>query len=491
MRRAVPWVLVGALAVACARVLVRAATTRVGDPDVWWIAAAGRSILATGHVPRANAWSFVEPDQPWVMHEWLFGPPYAVGLAALGPPFFALVAAGAFLATGAMVVSATLGRTRHAVVGCAAAAVPLVLFAHATARPTWVSLVLPASMAALALRDRLGPAAAVACVLLELVWANAHGSFPVGVLVLFAGALAGRADRGRRLAAAGAGALATLANPYGVRLHALVASYALGARADLGDLGRLVEYAPVWEHAYFFSVSPAGLGALLALVAVALAAVAVRTHRARGLLVVLLAPMAALHARSAPLVAVVAAIALVPVLDDVVDRTPLARWLGGRLPVGRAALGGAVLGAATVAGIAFAAAPRPTRDAWIDPGLGGESFVRLAAELPDGAPTVTPFGSAGLLVWLAEPRGVRVLYDSRNDCYSPAMRRLGLTLHELPPDALVAALEARGARWALVPSPAWAQPFQKVSFDRALSSAPGWTVHARDGDWCLYARRAP
>jgi hypothetical protein len=487
-RRVVPLFLAGALVTSWAMQLVRCVTARVSDADVWWVAAAGRDMLSTGRVPRYNGWSFVEPDHPWVMHEWIFGPPYAWGLEALGPKFFALVAAGAFIVTGAIVAGATLGRARHAAAGYMAALVALVLFAHATARPTWVSMVFLATMASLSFGERLGRRAAIACVLVELAWTNAHGSFPLGVLLLVAGAGATAADRRTRIAAAVGAALVTVINPYSLRLHALVLDYALGPRAGYGDLRHIVEYAPIWDPRYFATVSPAAVIALGLLLVAAIVTLGRGRHRTRAALVLLLSPLAVLHARSAPIVAVVASIALVPVLDDLLEGMRLAPYAGGPLRVGHAALAGVAVGVLAITGIAFATVASRTEGTWIDPEVGGGSFLRLADQIPDGGNVVAPFRSAGLLLWRASQRGVRVFYDSRNDCYSPEMRHLGLTIRELPPDSVVTQLESHGTSYALVPSPPWAQPSQRTGFDAALSSASGWSVMARDGVWGLYVR---
>jgi hypothetical protein len=488
VKRVAPLFLAGALAMSWAIALVRCITARVSDADVWWVAAAGRDILSTGSVPRTNGWSFVEPDHPWVMHEWLFGPAYAWGLGALGPRFFALVAAGAFIATGTIVAGATLGRARHAATGCVMALVALVLFAHATARPTWVAVALPALMASLALGERMGRAAAISCVVVELVWTNAHGSFPLGVVLLAGGAFAASIDRPVRIGAAVGAALVTLVNPYGLRLHALVLDYVLGSLGGYGDLDRILEYAPIWQGRYFVTV-PATAAIALGLLLVASLVTYVRgRHRARAVVVLALAPLAVLHARNAPIVAVVASIALVPVLDDLLESSRLAPYAGGPLRVGHAALTGLAAAVLVIAGIAYGTVASRSEGAWIDPELGGGSFVRLADRIPDGGNTLAPFRSAGLLLWRASRRGVRVFYDSRNDCYSPEMRHLGLTLRELPRDALVAQLEARDTRYALVPSPPWSAPTQRIGYDGALAASQGWSVMARDGDWCLYAR---
>ena len=60
------------------------------DPDVWWVAAAGRERLLHGALPTTNLFSFTDPSHPWVMHEWLLAVPYAWMLGRLGPPAFAV-----------------------------------------------------------------------------------------------------------------------------------------------------------------------------------------------------------------------------------------------------------------------------------------------------------------------------------------------------------------------------------------------------------------
>jgi hypothetical protein len=474
------------------RLFVGSLVGRVDDADVWWVAAAGRQMLTTGAVPRENGFSFVEPEHPWIMHEWLFGPPYAWGLGALGPRFFALVAAGALALTGALVVAATVGRARHLAVGCAAALVALVLFAHPTARPTWVALAFPAAMALLAFRETLGRVAACACVGLELVWVNAHGSFPLGVVLLGAAAWASGVDRRRRIVVVLAAAAVTLVNPYGLRLHALVLDYAFAAPGHgIGDLTPIVEYAPLWDARYFSVHSAAALAVLGALVLFAVWTLVATAHRARAVLVLALLPPAVVHARFVPTLAMVAAIVLLPALDDAVAGTRLAAHAGGPWRPRRATVGVFAGVLAGVAAVAFATvASRPT-DSWIDPAVGPASFLRLVSRLPDGADVVTPFRSAGLLLWLAAPRGVRVFYDSRNDPYSAEMRRVGLTLLERTPGDIVDELERRGTTHALVPSPQGVAAASRRGYDGALGAAPGWSTLARDGDWCVYARRPP
>src|SRR4051812_7340509 len=95
---------------ACAA-MAAAATTPMTDPDIWWVAAAGRDMLSHGAVPRSNLFSYVEPEHPWIMHEWLLGPLYAAGLSHFGPCFFVLLAIATLTVGLFLVLSMTAGRT--------------------------------------------------------------------------------------------------------------------------------------------------------------------------------------------------------------------------------------------------------------------------------------------------------------------------------------------------------------------------------------------
>jgi hypothetical protein len=86
------------VAVVLVAATVLAAIKPVTDPDVWWVAAAGREILAHHAVPTENLFSFVDPSHPWVMHEWLFGPAYALALERFGPAAFGAITLGVLAA---------------------------------------------------------------------------------------------------------------------------------------------------------------------------------------------------------------------------------------------------------------------------------------------------------------------------------------------------------------------------------------------------------
>jgi hypothetical protein len=396
---------------ACVAMAV-AATTPITDPDVWWVAAAGREMRSTGAVPRTNLFSYVEPGHPWIMHEWLLGPLYAAGLSRFGPSFFTLVAI-LTLATGlVLVLSFTVGRARDARIGYVAALVCLGCFSSRllTARPTGVALLLPLAMALLAFRRRFTPLGVLAAALVELAWANVHGSFPLGIaLLLVASTLPG--DRRNRLAAVVLASAATLVNPYGLALHRFVAGYLLGTEGIYHAINAHIREFQSVIGAYGATVGPmdlVGWGLAATLAALALRSPA---YRVRAAFCLLLLVGALRQARHLELAGLLVAALLVPYADE---------RAGGAHPASAASRRRFVLGvvtAALVVGlVSFAALrSRRTEREWID---GGPDFLAALDAVPDGARLYVPFPRAGLAIWYGWPRGIRVFFDPRNDCYS-------------------------------------------------------------------------
>src|SRR5262245_55393844 len=191
------------LAVAFLAFAFTAATLPATDPDAFWVAAAGRWMLEHRAIPTENGFSFVDGAQPWVMHEWLFGVPYALGLRQFGPAFFAAVAVASVALATAMLVIGSSEAWRFEWPGAVVALFALICFGPRllTARPANVALSLAIAMAALSFTFEFGRRSLWVVVLLEWLWANLHGSFPLGVVLIFAGAAMEPEDRRRRLLA--------------------------------------------------------------------------------------------------------------------------------------------------------------------------------------------------------------------------------------------------------------------------------------------------
>ena len=279
----------------------------LGDGDTWSHVATGEWIIAHGAAPRADPFSYSMPGAPWTAHEWLSEVLLALALRVGGW-------SGVVLLTGAAAAAAAL------IVGLSAArqlrGAPLVLTvviglslvtANLLARPHVLALPLAAAWSAglLAARDR-GRAPPIGLAALMIAWANMHGGFIFGLLLIgpFALEAVTEAPLGARLLTArawtrfGFAALAaTLISPYGV--NALLLPFRL---MGVENLSRISEWRPqdfshigTMELALLtvlgltltrpFSMPPIRAALLIALVAMAL------QHSRHQVLLGILAPM--------------------------------------------------------------------------------------------------------------------------------------------------------------------------------------------------------
>jgi hypothetical protein len=211
------------------------------DGDTGWHIRTGDYVLATGKPPASDLFSFSKPGQPWFAWEWLADVVWA-GLFRWGGFKAVVLAAGVVITTTAFLVfRAMLWRGANplaamtvCLLGVGASSI------HYLARPHIFTLLLMAVSVWLLARDRQEPTRWVwALIPLTALWTNLHGGFValVATIGLLAAGTAAEAflepeQRGRRLAAArryavlgAACAAASLANPFGYRLHLHVASY--------------------------------------------------------------------------------------------------------------------------------------------------------------------------------------------------------------------------------------------------------------------------
>lgn len=463
---------------AAAAMLV-AVTSPVVDPDVWWVAAAGRRMLAEGAVPRANVFSYVEPEHAWIMHEWLLGPPYAWALERVGPAGFDLIAGCALLFELGLLAAATVMRTRRLEVGLAAFAAAVALYGgrFVTARPTGVSLVFALGFALLAFAPRFSRTSMVMAVAIELVWANAHGSFPLGVVLLLVAAAEQRRDRLLRTVAAALSCVATLVTPYGLALHRFVLGYFAGNAGIYHSIHtHITEFGPVWR-APVTALDIIGLAVDAAIIAAAMRS---RRYRLRAAFCFGLWGLAVLHYRNLEFAGLLSVALLVPYLDDAADGVARARAAAPHLRP-RIVTSALVILPACLLGIgAFCVAfSRRQPSEWIKD---GPALMTAMRAVPDGARAFVPFQRAGIAIWCGAPRGVRVFFDSRNDCYSPATFDAFMSL-TLPGSrqAWRATLDASGTDTALLS--------RSDPLDGFLSTEPGWTRLAAEGSWRVYHRQ--
>jgi hypothetical protein len=223
-------------------------TGTMADPDLWGHLRFGRDVFAAHGVARSDVYSFTS-DKPWINHEWL-------AEAAMYASYAVGGAVGLVIAKVALVVAMlaavlwSLRRFSPSFDACVTATVFVVagtVWRIQTFRPQMFSLVMFALLLVMlseADRGRLRALAGVPIIM--ALWVNLHGGWLVGMGVLCAwiglAVLEPQQPWRRRavLASVGAAAaLATLANPYGVRMWAFLWDTVGFGRGDI------LEWAPI------------------------------------------------------------------------------------------------------------------------------------------------------------------------------------------------------------------------------------------------------
>lgn len=157
------------------------------DPDVWWHIKTGQLILATHHWPTADAYSFTAHGQPWMAYEWggevLLG--WISRIAGVRGLDLLLIGSEATVLI-ALYALGTL-RSGKSKAGFLAAAILVPLAAPSfTLRPQMFGyLFLVLTLIALELFRQGKQWAAWFLPVLMLAWVNTHGSFIVGLGVIF------------------------------------------------------------------------------------------------------------------------------------------------------------------------------------------------------------------------------------------------------------------------------------------------------------------
>ncbi len=230
-------------------VTVRPVGVPVLDPDVWWHLRVGEWVVEHGAVPATDPFSLPGQEKSWVAYSWLyevllFALVQAFGLA--GIVVYRLALALAVVAALHALVRRLEPRFLPAIALAAAATLALaMLFSE---RP-WLFTILFATLtlhAVVCLRRPEAPPRWVwALPLVYIVWANVHIQFVYGLFILVLGCAAPLVDAWLRRAGPGDSAavpwtrrwrqllalttacvLATLVNPYHLRLYEVIVEYA-------------------------------------------------------------------------------------------------------------------------------------------------------------------------------------------------------------------------------------------------------------------------
>ena len=260
----------------------------VSDADVGFHVRTGELVCETGAIPSRNTFSFTQPDQPWLLHQW--APGVLIEQVWRHAGIAGLVTLKALLGAVAILLSALAARRHARALPVTYVAGAAVLFARQRffERPFLFSAVLLAGLVYAASRWRDRPAWNwIGLPLLMMAWANLHAGVAYGAIygacLLAADALdglrqvrAGRAEARRAgmelartagswLLALGAALVSVqFTNPHGAAVLVLPFTYTL----DPFWRDLVTEFLPPTWHGEgtFFAY----LGASIALVLVAI-----------------------------------------------------------------------------------------------------------------------------------------------------------------------------------------------------------------------------
>lgn len=468
----------------------------LSDGDAGWHIRTGEFILSRHTIPHHDLYSFSKPGAPWYAWEWLSDVLYAWLYRLAG--FKALVLAAGVVIAG----TATLLFRRIAWQGgnfFLTLAVTLVAVGassmHFLARPHIFTLLLLAISLWMIESDRRAPGWRIwLLVPLTALWTNLHGGFPalIAYLLLLAAGSAvenlwlGRgterrwfAPRRYGLLAAACG-LASLANPYGVRLDEHIIAY---LRSDW--IRSVVQefQSPNFRHENVMQFEVLLLAGL-----VVAGAMLVRGHVTEALWIVAFGHLALQSVRHAPVFALVAA----PVVAVEATRwwnhwaakaksgslfSTFDRMASDFAPNLRRT---SVWCFAAVAVLAMLGAPLPWPKDFPSQLFPTAIVHRHAAELA-GARVLTTDQWADYLIFVNYPRQ-RVFVDGRSDFYGPQIGNQYLRLMQ--------------GQWD------WEQILKRNDFDLALlpvewplssmlKQDPKWRVVEDDGQAVMFVRSLP
>ncbi len=402
------------------------------DSDAGWHIRNGDRILASAALPHTDPFSFTVASHPWFAWEWLSDITAAaihqsLGLSGLALFYCFAIAGGVWLwfrlnwlAGGNFLIAALLAAPMLSTTNL-----------HWLARPhvlSWIFLLLSVAFAETAADFTASGALTVA--LVTCLWTNIHASFFMGpaILVIYAAGAAtsgfltgGASTRPRTLLLyAGVSAAASLANPYGFRLHEHVFRYL----TDSALLDRIGEFQSFNFHAdgagqIIAALSIAALGGVLALTQ--------RNFAVFFLTAVLL--IAALRsARGLPLVALL----LLPLANGAITRG-LTSWpglrpglrrsidsflaYGARLRILDARCGGLVWAPLVVLlSIALVRTPALAAHAGFPPDQFPVAAASAVDALPASARILAPDKFGGYLIYRFDGKR-KVFFDGRSDLY--------------------------------------------------------------------------
>jgi len=481
----------------------------LGDATIGWHIRNGQQMLHSHAITRTDPFSVTRGGQTWYAWEWLYdiviaGMHHWLGLN--GVVFFtAVIVALTFALTLRMCLR------RGADLPVAAFLLVLSLGAsmiHLLARPhvlSWLFAVIWFQV--LDSTESGGSRRLWYLPVLMLLWANLHGGFVLGFVLLGLYLLSGavryfrsrdleiRERTTRRLRALGmvtaASLLASLVNPYGYELHVHVYRY-LSSRW-------LMNHIDEFLSPNFHGVAQQCFVAILLITILELAVARSKPSLSR-VLVLLFATYSGLYAsRNLPVSSLLITLIVAPLgtqaLAEARDnpklslrlRDLLSRWLSFASRVGRVELHFRAhiwpLAAVVLGLLLCTQGGKPGSQPWMDARFDARRFpvqaVDLIAQRGIDEPIFAPDSWGGYLIYRLYPQN-RVFVDDRHDFYGEAFMREYLKTVRLTPDWDVFLKEEK-VNWALLPA--------KSSLANMLEETSRWNLVYQDGTAVLLERK--
>lgn len=456
------------------------------DGDVGRHIRVGRAILASGSIPRADLFSFTRADAPFIAYEWL-----AETLTALADSWLGLAGVAALSALLYVVAvlavyrtSEALGAARPVAFGVAIIAL-LLQSVHLLPRPHLFTTALASVYMLLLVRfARSGRAWSLAPLpLLMLVWANVHGGFLMGFVLLgafVAGAILKSAEfaapqralRALLLVALVCGG-ASLVNPAGLSLWSHTTGYlGIDFLVDATREYQSIDFHQGYGKAFFVALFTGPVLWMTGRVRV--------TPLAAGLY--LLFAAAALHSsRNIPLFTVAAlpwlGVWIVNVLEGggAGSRAALERLR--RFETTDRLLRPGFAAVASLALLWIAVIPASDRYGWDPRVFPVNALQAMGDELPDGH-------VFNQMIWggylLYERDDVPVFIDGQTDFYGEELSRDYLTVLK-GRSGWDDVLEKYGIAWTMTPA--------EEPINQLLELDPRWELVSSDGVAVIYRRR--
>lgn len=162
----------------------------LADPDTFWQIKVGQWILDNGAVPQADIFSFTMQGQPWISTQWLAQACYALAFSTAGWAGPVVLTAASIAAAFALLAWFLERRLDTSVVLVLLMAALAIASPHFLVRPHALAMpVMVAWVAGLIAAADRGVAPSLWLLPLMTLWANLHGSFVFGLVLVGAIAL--------------------------------------------------------------------------------------------------------------------------------------------------------------------------------------------------------------------------------------------------------------------------------------------------------------